>query len=222
MNRLLTFILLSLTPVISFGQESPQLVDQMTSYNCEIGLVTADMLGMRLLDKETALGAIVISGPPESPLKKLLLELNIRSAMKQRRVDISRLLFIRGADTADITMKTWLLSSASDSIPGSGINSWDLKLPLDFKPFVIQDYEDQICDSASRAEVVLELFKANPTIRINVVVFGKSARVRSGLLKTTKVKFSDIPKNTVRYFHQKTNGFLSNPLIEYWLLPSRK
>ena len=194
----------------------PVLVDEFGPTKCDEILARIDNLSIQLNNNPGARALVTISGSNSKLIQKLELEVYFTSGSVQRRAEMSRIRLVRGPENGEARMKFWLVPVGANE-PDITATVWDLGIPSKTKPFYFFADGDSICMYHTAAERIKELLKANPKLRVNVVVNSGNLKTYQKLRLETIGSFGHEYSERLRFFHVRDSYPESRR--EYWLVP---
>jgi hypothetical protein len=166
--------------------QQPQLIDEFGKIYCDDLLARVDNIALKVSERPSTTAYVVISGSSDLLVAKLSLQLKIEAAIKESRLDRSRVTFLEGQGIGELKASVWLSADGSRP-PPSEIGHWQWALKRGIKPFIVRTDYGEMCGSSVDLDVISKLLEANPGSRIHAVILGRKAVERREGLRSAKV-----------------------------------
>lgn len=224
-----TFIILLILLVslqICFGQEKPkaELIDEFHRVPCDEMLARVDNFVTELIKEPKSNGLVIIFGKGGEDLRNLRYEQLLKSAVKKRRFDIDRIVFVHGENEETLRVQFWKIPVGVDLL-GHEKGNWSYSLADKKKPYVFNTIlpNDDICPTTTDSELYSKLLLANRNFRGHLVIYAESTakfrQTKNEILKEI-VGTHKVPRIQLKFFYVKSKRDYFN--IEYWLVPQKE
>ena len=225
MHRL--FVLLFCFAATTAAQEAlePELVDEFgPDVVCENLAGRVDRWLLETAKFPKSAGYAIVSGPQDQLLARIHRRESIYGQLRWRfsaNPELTRpVVILEGPAAPSIRVQLFRSKQDDVSLLSKGIK-WALDLPLN-KPFAFyKSHEDGgICPAANERKQFVDLIRANPTLRGNVVIYESSKRDFEKQKKSFLDRVGDVP--LLRFSFFQSRKYDDSGHYELWLVPSGK
>lgn len=216
----LNFLILFSAFQICFSQNADKIqpFDETEETNCcnFSGKMSNILEAIRSDSSKTAY--IVIYGDKNNLRKNLYYEFLVKGNIKLRRLDENRIKFIRGKESEKFLVQFWLVPKDT-AIEFDESTSWNFSFPIEKLFNFAEEFSDAIgCGVAGFEDAFLQILKANPNLRGNLVIEAKSRKKFYEKKKELAAFLSPIDRSRLKFFYVNSEY----DYVEYWLVPKKK